>query len=130
MAKGIKLLQDVPGSGPAAAKGDEVVYNARIYLRRGEEVTTDQRSIDAYDLLDRVRTVEETKLLDHHTVLGKRQPIAAVEKSLYGMQAGGYREVLAASHLAYGPRGIPGLIPPNAMLRIRLWVREVFTGNG
>ena len=92
--KGIELLDERNGSGPAAAKGDEVVYNARMYLRRGDEVTTDQRSIEMYGLTQRVRKVKDTQLLDHRTVLGKRQPIAAVEKTLFGMQAGGYREVL------------------------------------
>lgn len=125
IAKGIELLREEPGTGARAGKGDTVVYNARLYLRKGEEVTTDARSIDRYGLTENVRAVEETRLIDHRTVLGKRQPIAAVEKSLYGMQADGYREVLAGGHLAYGSKGLPGLIPPDAMLRIRLWVRCV-----
>ena len=114
----------MPGTGPTAGKGDAVIYNARFFLRRGEEVTTDPLSIETYGLTD-VRVVDDVSLIDHRTVLGKRQPIAAVEKTLYGMQAGGYREVLAASHLAYGKKGLPGRIPADAMLRIMLWVRDV-----
>jgi hypothetical protein len=102
-----------------------VGYTARMFLRKGEEVTTDSRSIEMYGLTERVRTLEGTQLIDHRTTLGKRQPIAAIEKTLYGMQAGGYREVLAGDHLGYGAEGIPGLIPPHAMLRIQLWVHEV-----
>jgi len=123
--KGIELLNEQPGSGPEARKGDTVVYNARIFLRRGDEVTPDARSIELYGLTERVRNVAGMRLIDHHAVLGRRQPIAAVEKTLYGMQADGYREVLAGAHLAYGAQGVPGLIPPNAMLRIQLWVRAI-----
>jgi FKBP-type peptidyl-prolyl cis-trans isomerase len=65
------------------------------------------------------------ELIDHTTTLGKRQSIAGVEKSLYGMQAGGYREVLVSAHLGYGAVGVSDIIPPNAMLRIQLWVHAV-----
>jgi len=41
------------------------------------------------------------------------------------MKKGGYREVLVSPHLAYREKGIPGLIPENAMLRIQLWVRDI-----
>jgi hypothetical protein len=123
--KNIELLEDVPGDGAEAAKGSTVVYNARLYLRRGDEVTMDAKSISMYaDRLD-TRTVDGVELINHTTTLGKRQPIAGVEKSLYGMRPGGYREVLIGAHLAYGEKGIEDLIPPNAMLRIRLWVRDV-----
>lgn len=123
--KGIELLDERAGAGITARKGDHVIYNARIFLRRGDEVTPDPRSIEMYGLTQGVRPVEGTSLIDHRVVLGKRQAIAAVEKTLYGMQAGGYREVLAGGHLGYGEKGVAGLIPPNAMLRIRLWVREI-----
>lgn len=123
--KNIELLADVSGHGPAAEKGSTVVYNARLFLRGGDEVTTDFKSISMYgDRLD-TREVDGVELIDHTTTLGRRQPIAGVEKSLAGMRPGGYREVLVGAHLAYGRKGLGDLIPPDAMLRIRLWVRDV-----
>ena len=125
LAKGIELLADDAGSGPAASKGDRVTYNARLFLRRGDEVTQDGRSIAAYRDRLPLRVIGGVELIDHRTELGKRQPIAAVEKSLLGMQAGGYREVLASAHLCYGRRGLPGTIPADAMLRIELWLQAI-----
>jgi len=122
---GLTLLEDERGSGKIAARGSSVVYNARFYLRRGEEVTHDHQSIRLYGKRLNTRLVEDTELIDHQTVLGRRQSIAAVEKSIYGMQAGGYREVLASPHLCYGEKGVVGSIPARAMLRIQLWVRTV-----
>jgi hypothetical protein len=127
--KGIELIQEVPGRAAKAAKGLQIVYNARLYLRRGEDVTYDPRSIALYRDHLPIRQVDGVELIDHTTILGKRHPIACIEKSLYGMQAGGFREILASPHLCYGEEGIDGLIPPNAMLRAQIWVRNVRTAD-
>ena len=125
ISKGIELIKDVPGEGLEAAKGCAVTYNARIFLRKGDEVTQDSQSISLYGSSLDTRMIDGVELIDHTTTLGKRQPIAGVEKSLYGMRAAGYREVFVGPHLAYGDKGIKGLIPQNAMLRIQLWVHDV-----
>ena len=126
--KGIELLSEVPGAGLEATKGCSVVYNARFFLRRGDEVTQDGRLIAMYRDRLPLRLVDDAELIDHETILGKRRAIAAVENTLYGMRADGYREVLASAHLCYGETGVGDLIPPGAMLRIRLWVRSVKQG--
>jgi len=129
IAKGIDLLKDLPGAGPIAAKGDIVIYNARFFLRKGHEVTRDAQSIAAHGSRLNTRTIDGVELIDHTTTLGKRQSIAGVEKSLYGMQPGGYREVLVSPHLGYGEAGVADLIPPDAMLRVQLWVQDVHTAQ-
>ena len=123
--KGIKLIEDLAGRGTTAKKGFQVLYNARFFLRHDDEVTNDQQSIALYRDQLTIRKINGVELIDHTTILGKRQTIACVEKSLYGMQAGGYREILASPHLCYGKQGIDGRIPQNAMLRVQLWVQEV-----
>jgi hypothetical protein len=130
IAKGIELLDERPGDGPVAAKGAVVIYNLRLFLRRGDEVTPDARSIEAYRDQLSVRRVEGVELIDHTTTLGKRRPIPGVEKTLYGMQPGGYREVRVSPHLGYGEAGLGELIPANALLRIQLWVRDVKAAAG
>ena len=97
----------------------------RLFLRRGEEVTRDSEIIArARDHLT-IRIVDGVELIDHVTELGKRAPIAGVEKTLVGMRRRGYREVLVSPHLAYGDAGVPNLVPANAVLRIQLWVQEI-----
>ena len=125
LAKGIELVRDVTGSGTEAGKGCEVIYNARLYLHKGDEVTFDARSITAYGDRLETRIIDGVELIDHRVILGKRQAFAGLEKSLYGMQPGGYREVIVAPHLGYGETGIADLIPPNALLRVQLWVQAV-----
>jgi FKBP-type peptidyl-prolyl cis-trans isomerase len=40
------------------------------------------------------------------------------------MNVGGYRKVRISPHLAYRDKGIPGLIPPNAVLICEIWLRD------
>lgn len=125
IAKGIDLIDEFPGNGPEAEKGDIVTYNARLFLRRGDEVTRDGEIISrARDQLQ-TRIIDEVEVIDHVTELGNRRPIAGIEKSLYGMRKNGYREVLVSPNLAYGENGVPHLIPANALLRVQLWVQDV-----
>jgi hypothetical protein len=118
---GIKLLEEIEGSGSAAEKGDPIVYNLRIFLNGGDEVPVNERQ--AGQLPEHmIRTVEGRPMIDHRTTLGSRDPIAGY--SLEGMKPGGYRKVRVSPHLAYRNDGVAGLIPPNAVLIIELWRRE------
>lgn len=125
LTKGIELLDEAIGNGPVAEKGAIVTYNARLFLRGGDEVTRDADIISRSRAHLSIRIVEQCELIDHVTELGKRHPTAGVENALYGMRKNGFREVLVSPHLAYVEKGVPGLIPANALLRIRPWVRDV-----
>ena len=63
--------------------------------------------------------------IDHSLVLGRRLAIAGVEHALMGMKAGGYRKVRVSPHLAYRDKGIPDLIPPDAVLICEIWLRDI-----
>jgi hypothetical protein len=41
-----------------------------------------------------------------------------------GMRVGGMRRLEIASHTGYGERGVPGVIPPNAVLTAEIIVLE------
>ncbi|MGH8509422.1 MAG: FKBP-type peptidyl-prolyl cis-trans isomerase [Gammaproteobacteria bacterium] len=121
---GIKLLAESQGEGKTAQEGDRVVFNMRVFLNRGDEVPlneTQAHSLPAH----MIRVEGDCRFIDHTIRLGKRQAVAAVEYSLIGMKEGGYRKVRAGSHLAYRDKGVPDLIPPNAVLVLELWLRSV-----
>ncbi len=104
LAPGVKLLAEEPGEGPAAAKGDEVTIECQVALSRGE-VVSERHSSTA--------------------LLAKRRLIAGIEKALLGMKEGGYRQVRISPHLAYGSTGLPGLVPPDAVLVVDLWLCRI-----
>ena len=124
LQSGIKLLEEREGSGPAAKKYDQVVYNLRIYLNKGEEVPLNERQAEF--LPEKMIRVEDgRRFVDHTTVLGRRQAIAGVEHSLIGMKPGGYRKVRVSPHLAYRGQGLTDLIPADAVLIVELWLRQL-----
>jgi FKBP-type peptidyl-prolyl cis-trans isomerase len=95
MKKGVELESETEGSGPVAQRGCAVTIRYSGYLHRG----------DAFQ-----------KQMAYTFRLGKREVIAGLEYAVEGMKVGGRRRVKVSPHLAYRETGVPGLIPPNALL--------------
>jgi hypothetical protein len=66
---GLKLLEEREGEGTPAEKGDRVVYNMRMFLNQGEEVSL--KSMQAEHLpREMVRAEGGITFIDHTIVLG------------------------------------------------------------
>jgi FKBP-type peptidyl-prolyl cis-trans isomerase len=104
MDSGVKIVEEEVGSGAVADRGDTVFFDLEIALNKGEIVSSREE-------------------LNHR--IGRRMLIAGVEKALEGMREGGYRKVRVSPHLAYRERGVPGKIPPNAILICSIWVKRI-----
>lgn len=122
---GVELIEETPGTGTPAGKGDHVVYNVAIFLNRGEEVPINEEQVRHGLPAEILRREGDRIFVDHRVQLGKRRVIAGIERALAGMRPGGYRKVRVAPHLAYRHEGVPGLIPADAVLVVQIWVREV-----
>jgi FKBP-type peptidyl-prolyl cis-trans isomerase len=122
---GLTLLEETEGSGDAASKGDSVVFHFRAFLNKGEEVAMNEVADREQWPPEMFSEVEGRTFINHSIVLGKRRAIAAIEHSLNGMKVGGYRKVKASPHLAYREQGVPGKIPPNAVLVLDIWLRQL-----
>ncbi len=124
LKRGIKLLEEGEGTGEPTRKGDRVVYNLKMFLNQGDEIPLNERQAEHLPA-EMVRIMNGTRLVDHRTTLGSREAIAGVEYSLIGMKKGGYRNVRVSPHLAFRDKGLPDLVPANAVLVVELWLRDV-----
>ena len=101
MTKRIEIRDISIGTGEEALPGKTAVLNLRMFLHQGEEVTL----------------YPEPRVELH---LYGRRCIPGLLKGIIGMRAGGARSIIVSPHLAYGVQGIPGKVPPNALLRFEI----------
>lgn len=125
VAPGIELIEEQQGSGQAAQRGDQVTYNIRLFLNHGDEVRINEEQASQGLPAEIIRKDADRIFIDHRIELGKRRAIPGIERSLMGMRPGGYRKVRVGPHLAWRDKGIAGLVPPNAVLVVEIWLRDV-----
>jgi FKBP-type peptidyl-prolyl cis-trans isomerase FkpA len=105
------VIQDeTPGSGPAAKTGDHLSVQYTGTLVDGKEFDSSRRpGRKPFDLT-----------LGGSGVPTSPSVIDGWTQGLTGMKAGGKRKVTIPPSLAYGARGRPPIIPPNATLVFEL----------
>jgi FKBP-type peptidyl-prolyl cis-trans isomerase len=67
---------------------------------------------------------EEGSLLTTVIRVERRSLMNGLFHGMEGMRVGGIRRLEIAPHLAYGERGVPGVIPENALLTAEIRVLE------
>lgn len=107
-----------------ANKGSRVLFNMRIFLNKGDEVLLNETQAEHLPK-EMIRVVDGVTLIDRTIVLRRREAMAGVEQALMGMKVGGYQKVRISPHLAYRDKGIPDLIPPDAVLICEIWLRDI-----
>ena len=96
------------GTGSPAEKDSQVIVHVRGTLNRGEV------------FLDTRQGQQPLRIELRH-----RECIAGLRYGIVGMRVGGRREIIVSPHLGYGDEGLPGKVPPNAVLRFDVELLEV-----
>jgi FKBP-type peptidyl-prolyl cis-trans isomerase len=107
LPSGIEIISERHGSGAVAARGATVQVRYTGRLHRGDVFQSDI-----------VATFR----------IGDRRVIAGLEHAVLGMRVGGVREVQVPPHLGYRHSGVPGVIPPNALIFLTLELLAVLPG--
>lgn len=96
---GLKYVEVQPGTGRTAEKGMpvQVHYTGRLADGKKFDSSVDRKEPFQFNL-------------------GAGEVIRGWDEGVAGMKVGGKRKLIIPANLAYGPRGVPGAIPPNAEL--------------
>jgi FKBP-type peptidyl-prolyl isomerase-like protein len=106
-ALGIEVEELAPGTGKQAVSGDTVRVNYKGMLADGT-VFDSSAGRDPFEFK-----------------LGSNMVVKGFDRAVQGMRAGGKRRVKIPPNLAYGSRGSPPRIPPNAPLIFEIELVEI-----
>jgi hypothetical protein len=112
LRSGLTLLEDIPGSGEPVRRQHRYRVRLRLWLNKGTPVRWQAPSgpVGIARLEDEGATLVTEMRIDRHSLVN------GLFYGIDGMRVGGTRRLEIAPHLAYGERGVPGVIPANALI--------------
>ena len=112
LRSGITLLLDVPGAGEPVRGQHSYAIRLRLRLRDGTPVRWPQ----PWGPVGASRLGDDGRTLYTEILLNRGRLVNGLFYGIDGMRVGGTRRLELAPHMAYGDRGVPGVIPPGAAL--------------
>jgi hypothetical protein len=118
MRSGLTLLVDMPGEGEPVRRQHNYRIRLRIWLSGGDAVCWKI----AFGPVGAARLEDEGATLFTEVRINRGQLMNGLFYGVEGMRVGGTRRLEIAPHLAFGEKGVPGVIPANAVLTAEIAV--------
>lgn len=118
--KGVKLLEEQIGEGTPVERQRFYVVAIRITLNQGDIVSCPGKCLSHQ--IDSYLETKNDGYFIHNVRIDRENFLGGFFYAILGMNVGGYRKVQIAPHLAYGEKGVPDIIPPNAKLTVEIKV--------
>jgi hypothetical protein len=120
LRSGLTLLTDIPGDGDPVRRRHCYLIRLRLRLNKGQAV----RWETAWGPIDAARLEDNGETLITEVRIDRRSLVNGLFYGVEGMRIGGTRRLEIAPHLAYGDLGVPGVIPPGAVLTAEITILE------
>jgi uncharacterized protein len=118
LRSGLTLLADIPGEGDPVRRQHNYRIRLRLWLSRGQAV----RWQTAWGPVGAARLEDGGDTLITEVRIDRRSLVNGLFYGVEGMRVGGTRRLEIAPHLAYGDRGVPGVIPAGAVLTAEITI--------
>ena len=122
LKKGIKLIEEIEGTGNYVQRQQYYILAIRLTLNKGDVVTVPNKCLS--HSIDRHLKVHDDGFFEHRVRIDRANLIPGIFYAVQGMKVKGYRKVIISPHLGYGEKGIPGVIPQNAKLTVEIRVLQ------
>ena len=116
MRPGLEMLSDSPGGGTPVERGHTYLTRLKPWLNKGDAV----RWTSPWGNIDRARLEDGGQTLISDLRIDRNNLFNGLFYGIDGMRIGGVRQLRISPHLAYGKRGVPGIIPANAVLIVEV----------
>jgi len=120
LRSGLTLLADIRGTGEPVRRQHNYRIRLRLWLNKGEAVHWQT----AWGPVGVAKLEDAGKTLITEVRIDRRSLVNGLFYGVEGMHVGGMRRLEIAPHLAYGDRGVPGIIPPGAVLTAEITIVE------
>jgi uncharacterized protein len=117
---GLTLLTETQGTGEVVRRGGRYRIRLRLWLNNGQAV----RWQTAWGPVGAARLEDDGETVITEVQLNRRSLVNGLFYGIEGMHVGGTRRLEIAPHLAYGNRGVPGVIPANAVLLAQITILD------
>lgn len=118
MKPGVEILEEATGTGPPVQRRRFYNFRIRMWLSRGDSI----RWTKPWGLYDQARIEDDGATLITSLRVDREYMFAGLFYGVEGMRVGGTRRIKVAPHLGYREAGVPGIIPPNALLTVEVYV--------
>ncbi len=113
-------MEENEGDGEEVQRQQNYILAIRVALNKGEIIKTPNKCLS--HSMDNNLRIHDDGFFEHRVRIDRENLISGIFYAVQGMRVGGYRKVSISPHLAYGKEGIPGVIPPNAMINVEIKV--------
>ncbi len=116
---GLTLLVEISGTGAPVLRRHRYRIRLRLWLNQGQSVRWDAPQAPVGSALEGQGDTLLTEVR-----IDRGSLVSGLFYGIDGMRVGGTRRLEIAPHLAYGELGVPGVIPPGAVLTAEITILE------
>ncbi len=106
------MLSEHVGSGDLVERQHVYHLKLKMWLNQGEPLRWEH----PWGMIDRARLEDDGATLITDLRIDRENLFAGLFQGIDGMRIGGRRKLKISPHLAYGEAGVPGRIPPGAVI--------------